>query len=183
MAPLCKGSSAGRRWGIVTLPIHRLALVRLQSLRHGLRRATRLRVGPLCRCATSPHTVGSHPLHKGGFVLAQPYWLIAYKKMDVGGGVPDAPGNFALLPNVRFIVGADSISARATLCNHAYPHGASALGGQSDGRQPAKLARSCGSMPHWGIDRCATPQRRPLRPTCKLASTRCGPMQASAPTE
>ena len=52
----------------------------LQSLRHGLRRATRLRVGPLCRCATSPHTVGSHPLHKGGFVLAQPYWLIAYKK-------------------------------------------------------------------------------------------------------
>ena len=51
-------------------------------------------------------------------MLAQPYWLIAYKKMDVGGGVPDAPGNFALLPNVRFIVGADSISARATLCNH-----------------------------------------------------------------
>ena len=50
-------------------------------------RGTRLRVGPLCRCATSPHTVGSHPLHKGGFVLAQPYWLIAYKKMDVGGGV------------------------------------------------------------------------------------------------
>ena len=38
----------------------------LQSLRHGLRRATRLRVGPLCRFATSPHTVGSHPLHKGG---------------------------------------------------------------------------------------------------------------------
>ena len=25
--------------------------------------------------------------------------------------------------------------------------------------------------------------RRPLRPTCKLASTRCGRMQASAPTE
>ena len=23
--------------------------------------------GPLCRCATSPHTVGSHPLHKGAF--------------------------------------------------------------------------------------------------------------------
>ena len=50
-------------------------------------------------------------------MLAQPYWLIAYKKMDVGGGVPDAPGNFALLPNVRFIVGADSISARATMHN------------------------------------------------------------------
>ena len=24
--------------------------------------------GPLCRCATSPHTVGSHPLHKGAFL-------------------------------------------------------------------------------------------------------------------
>ena len=23
--------------------------------------------GPLCRCATSPHAVGSHPLHKGAF--------------------------------------------------------------------------------------------------------------------
>ena len=79
-APLCKGGSADRRWGIVTLPIHRLALVRLQSLRHGSRRATRLRVGPLCRCATSPHTVGSHPLHKGCFVLAQPYCLIAQIK-------------------------------------------------------------------------------------------------------
>ena len=22
---------------------------------------------PLCRCATSPHAVGSHPLHKGAF--------------------------------------------------------------------------------------------------------------------
>ena len=30
-------------------------------------RGTRLRVGPLCRCATSPHTVGSHPLHKEAF--------------------------------------------------------------------------------------------------------------------
>ena len=27
-------------------------------------------------------------------MLAQPYWLIAYKKMDVGGGAPDAPCNF-----------------------------------------------------------------------------------------
>ena len=44
-----------------------------------------------------------------------------------------------------------------------YTCGASALGGQNDGRQPAKLARSCGSMPHWGIDRCAPPQRRPLQ--------------------
>ena len=38
--------------------------------------------GPLCRCATSPHTVGSHPLHKGAFRLC------------VGGGVLDAPGVF-----------------------------------------------------------------------------------------
>ena len=33
-----------------------------------------------------------------------------------------------------------------------------ALGGQNDARQPAKLARSCGSMPRRGIDRCTTPQ-------------------------
>ena len=43
-------------------------LVRSQSLSQ-LRRATRVRVGPFCRCATSPHTVGSHPLHKGGFAV------------------------------------------------------------------------------------------------------------------
>ena len=36
----------------------------------------------------------------------------------------------------------------------------SALGGQNDGRHPAELARSCGSKPHWGFDRCATPQPR-----------------------
>ena len=41
--------------------------------------------------------------------------LIAYLKLFVGGGVPDAPGDFALLPNVRFIVGADSISAPCNL--------------------------------------------------------------------
>ena len=34
----------------------------------------------------------------------------------------------------------------------------SALGGQNDGRHPAELARSCGSKPHWGFDRYATPQ-------------------------
>ena len=50
----------------------------------------------------------------------------------------------------------------------------SALGGQNDGRHPAELARSCGSKPHWGFDRCATPQPRlrgysPLR-TPKLWS-------------
>ena len=32
-APLCKGGSADRRWGIVTLPIHRTTLTRSQSLR------------------------------------------------------------------------------------------------------------------------------------------------------
>ena len=36
----------------------------------------------------------------------------------------------------------------------------SALGGQNDGRHPAELARSCGSKPRWGFDRCATPQPR-----------------------
>ena len=42
------------------------------------------------------------------------------------------------------------------------------LGGQNDGRQPAKLARSCGSMPRRGIDRCATPQCKhpPLQRGC-----------------
>ena len=34
------------------------------------------------------------------------------------GGVPDAPCNFALLQNLWFIVGADSISARAALRKH-----------------------------------------------------------------
>ena len=31
--------------------------------------ATAHAAGPLCRFATSPHTVGSHPLHKGAFGL------------------------------------------------------------------------------------------------------------------
>ena len=68
-------------------------------------------------------------------------------------------------PNLFVGVGADSISARKV----RVIAGASALGGQNDGRHPAKLARSCGSMPHWGIDRYATPQRRPLHTTI------CGP--------
>ena len=41
------------------------------------------------------------------------------------------------------------------------------LAAHNERRQPAKLARSCGSMPHWGIDRCATPQRRPPTATAK----------------
>ena len=36
-------------------------------------------------------------------------------------------------------------------------------------RHPAELARSCGSMPRWGIDCCATPQRRPLQINRKVA--------------
>ena len=43
--------------------------------------------------------------------------------------------------------------------------GAGPFVGQNDGRQPAELAHSCGSMPHWGIDRCATPQQRASAPT------------------
>ena len=34
------------------------------------------------------------------------------------------------------------------------------LGGQNDGRHPAKLARSCASKPHWGFDCFATAQSR-----------------------
>ena len=76
-------------------------------------RGTRLRVGPLCRCATSPHTVGSHPLHKGGFALgrrgehcspARSYGAAklpgrtlfaptAHIRRFVGGGVLDAPAS------------------------------------------------------------------------------------------
>ena len=37
---------------------------RLQSLSHGCA-DTAYAAGPFCRFATSPHTVGSHPLHKG----------------------------------------------------------------------------------------------------------------------
>ena len=33
--------------------------------------------GPLCRCATSPHTVGSHPLHKGAFNSTPIEFLLA----------------------------------------------------------------------------------------------------------
>ena len=59
------------------------------------------------------------------------------------------------------------------------PSRASALGGQSDGRHPAKPARSCGSMPHRGIDRCATPQRRPLRVILMLVAKVATPQSPS----
>ena len=79
------------------------------------------------------------PLHKGGFAVAvgadaciRPLDLALppnspgehcsplhpLQWWDVGGGVPDATCNFALLQNLWFIVGADSISARAALRNH-----------------------------------------------------------------
>ena len=57
-----------------------------------------------------------------------------------------------------------------------------ALGGRNDARQPAKLARSCGSMPHWGIDRYATPQFHMLpcvlAPTPNCAGEQCSPLQS-----
>ena len=34
--------------------------------------------------------------------------------MDVGGGVPDAPDNLAIIAIIPYTVGADSISARTT---------------------------------------------------------------------
>ena len=52
----------------------------------------------------------------------------------------------------------------STPINQRLP-GAGPFVGQNDGRQPAELAHSCGSMPHWGIDRCATPQQRASAPT------------------
>ena len=121
------------------------------------------------------------------------YHLLHNKKSYVGGGVPDAPdgayviacGGARPLPTNRWkmtsnIKTVNRIHLRADMesvptvarCGLPYgrrgrfyigPSGASALGGQSDGRHPAKPARSCGSMPHRGIDRCAPPQRRPLR--------------------
>ena len=43
------------------------------------------------------------------------------------------------------------------------------LAAHNERRHPAELVRSCGSMPRWGIDRCATPQRRPLQINRKVA--------------
>ena len=43
----------------MTLPVHRTTLARLRSLRPC--GAPAYAAEPLCRCATSPHTVGSHP--------------------------------------------------------------------------------------------------------------------------
>ena len=85
------------------------------------------------------------------------------------GGVPDAPCNFALLQNLWFTVGADSISARAALRNHAIARRGQDPSLRTDHKRVTTLR---------GVEDAA-----PLRPTCKLASTRCGPMQASAPTE
>ena len=54
-----------------------------------------------------------------------------------------------------------------------------ALGGQNDGRHPAKPARSCGSMPHRGIDCCATPQCK--HPPLQNSSQPKGPLWEGAP--
>ena len=48
------------------------------------------------------------------------------------------------------------------------------LAAHNERRHPAKRARSCGSMPHWGIDRCATPQHRPLQTNCQTQLWLCG---------
>ena len=91
---MCKGGwlRDSADWGIVAFRIHRPTLARAPIPPSRLRRATRLRVGPLCRCATSPHTVGSHPLHKGGFGLAQPYPAGAQIKFIRRGRRPRRPG-------------------------------------------------------------------------------------------
>ena len=53
------------------------------------------------------------------------------------------------------------------------------MAAHNERRHPAELARSCGSMPHWGIDRCATPQRRPLHPFfCKQSTNKVAPTQS-----
>ena len=100
-APLCKGGSADRRWGIVTLPIHRTTLARPQSLRP---------------CGAPPFTQGR--LH--GAMQASPLHPFTHCdcvfKIICRGGVGDAaPCNLALLQNLWFSVGADSISARGVL--------------------------------------------------------------------
>ena len=80
-------------------------------------RGTRLRVGPLCRCATSPHTVGSHPLHKGGFAgrcKHRPLHAIVRGRHPSSGAFrrPGQPCDY------RKTVGADFISARTTMRNY-----------------------------------------------------------------
>ena len=55
------------------------------------------------------------------------------------------------------------------------------LAAHNERRHPAELAHSCGSMPHWGIDCCATPQRRPLRNqrVRERRGEQCSPVQFS----
>ena len=50
----------------MTLSVNRLALAKPQSLSQPTADTVHA-AGPLRRFATSPHSVGSHPLHKGAF--------------------------------------------------------------------------------------------------------------------
>ena len=63
----------------------------------------------------------------------------------------------------------------------ARPRGASALGGAQRAPPSSRAGPLVRFNAHWGIDRCAPPQRRPLRPARKLASTRGGPMTSIDP--
>ena len=106
------------------------------------------------------------------------YHLLHNKKSYVGGGVPDAPdGAYVIacvggrpLPTNRWKMTSNiktvnrihlrvDMESAPTVARCGLPYGRRGpLGGQNDGHQPAKLARSCGSMPRRGIDRYATPQ-------------------------
>ena len=44
--------------------------------------------GPLCRCATSPHAVGSRPLHKGAFNSPIEFILAPEESPDLHFGIP-----------------------------------------------------------------------------------------------
>ena len=69
--------------------------------------------GPLCRCATSPHTVGSHPLHKGAFGCAcrgrrprrpdgSPRRVVLAPEGAIGEGFKSVKKNAALLHFLAF---------------------------------------------------------------------------------
>ena len=69
--------------------------------------------GPLCRCATSPHTVGSHPLHKEAFGCAcrgrrprrpdgSPRRVVLAPEGSIGEGFKSVKKNAALLHFLAF---------------------------------------------------------------------------------
>ena len=70
-APLCKGGSADRRWGIVTLPIYRSTLARAPIPPSRLTPCHPLtRRAPLSLRDISPHC-GESPFNKGGFAVGR----------------------------------------------------------------------------------------------------------------